>query len=541
MTTTRRFTILASIFAAACGGPSAVTTAPAPVSAPSTAPTVPTTSVSEAPLNWHLLDGADRVPGISLLRAERELLAGKQPKRTVIVAVLDGGVDTAHAALKSRMWTNPRETAGNGMDDDGNGYVDDVFGWNLIGGKDGSVNHDTFEVTRLASMCSRPMGRDSLPAIYKNRCGDIEAEFNKKKGEASGVMDQIRQIEAVQSQIIPILKRATRSDSLTKANVGALSATNDTLRQAKGIYLQLLEAGLTEEEVKSAKKAYEGQIQYGYNLNYDPRPTVGDDYPGTRVTKYGNRDVTGPDATHGTHVAGIIGSLRDGGGTGIASSVRIMGVRTVPDGDERDKDVAFAIRYAVDQGANVINMSFGKPWSPYKDLVDAAIKYADSKGVLMVHGAGNDGKDLANEKSYPTPVYADGGRAANWIEVGATSWKGGDSLVAGFSNYGKAQVDVFAPGVDIYSTIPGGSYKKESGTSMASPVVAGLAALLMSYYPTLTPAQVKRIIMESSTKIPEMMVARPGGGGRVRFGDLSITGGIVNAWSAIRMAEQMAK
>ena len=534
---TKHFAILASALAVACGSPATtVTTTPAP--APAAAPTIPTTSLSEAPLNWHLLDGADRVPGISLLRAERELLAGKQPSRTVIVAVLDGGVDTAHAALRSRMWVNPRETAGNGRDDDNNGYVDDIWGWNLIGGKDGSVNHDTFEVTRLAAMCGRPSGRDSLPAMYKSRCGEIEAEFNKKRSEASGIMDQIRQIESVLSQIVPILKRATRSDSLTKANVTAIAATNDTVRQARGIFLQLLDNGLTEDEVKSAKEAYEGQVQYGYNPGYDPRPIVGDDYPGTRVAKYGNRDVTGPDATHGSHVAGIIGSTRDGGGTGIASSVKIMGVRTVPDGDERDKDVAFAIRYAVDQGANIINMSFGKPWSPYKDQVDAAIKYADSKGVLMVHGAGNDGKDLANEKSYPTPVYSDGGRATNWIEVGATSWKGGDSLVANFSNYGKAQVDVFAPGVDIYSTIPGGKYKKESGTSMASPVVAGVAALLMSYYPNLTAADVKRIIMESSTKIPETMVARPGSaGGRVRFGDLSITGGIVNAWSAIRMAE----
>jgi subtilisin family serine protease len=220
-----------------------------------------------------------------------------------------------------------------------------------------------------------------------------------------------------------------------------------------------------------------------------------------------------------------------------------MGIRTVPDGDERDKDIAFAIRYAVDQGANVINMSFGKAYSPYKSVVDAAVKYADSKGVLMVHGSGNDGKDLASTESFPSPVYKDGtGRAVNWIEVGASSWKSNDSLVANFSNYGKAQVDVFAPGVDIYSTLPGGGYKKNSGTSMASPVVAGLAALIMSYYPTLTAADVKRVILESATRMGDKVVLRPGdAGGSVRFGDLSVTGGIVNAYTALRMAEDLSR
>jgi subtilisin family serine protease len=215
-----------------------------------------------------------------------------------------------------------------------------------------------------------------------------------------------------------------------------------------------------------------------------------------------------------------------------------MSVRTVPDGDERDKDVANAIRYAADNGANIINMSFGKAYSPYKSLVDDAVRYADSKGVLMVHAAGNEGEDMAKAASFPTPEYLTGGRAANWIEVGASSWKSRDSLVASFSNYGKTRVDVFAPGEDIYSTVPGGGYKKESGTSMASPVVAGVAALLMSYFPNLTASDVKRIIMQSSTKLGDQMVAKPGeGGGIVKFGELSITGGIVNVFAAVKMAE----
>jgi subtilisin family serine protease len=226
---------------------------------------------------------------------------------------------------------------------------------------------------------------------------------------------------------------------------------------------------------------------------------------------------------------------------GIAPAERVMAVRAVPDGDERDKDVANAIRYAVDHGANIISMSFGKPYSPQKAAVDEAVKYADAHGVLMVHAAGNDGEDLATNRNFPTRDYLDGGQARNWIEVGASSWKGADSLAAFFSNYGKEQVDVFAPGVDILSTVPGG-YKRESGTSMAAPVVSGLAALIMSYYPSFTAAQVKQIILQSATPHTTQQVMRPGSetGEEVPFGSLSATGGIVNAYAAMRMAERVA-
>ncbi|MEX2154965.1 MAG: S8 family peptidase [Gemmatimonadaceae bacterium] len=535
MTFRLAFPMLTALAIAACAPARAPTTTPAP--APLPTPRVP---LAEAPLNWHLLDPSDGVPGISLLRAERELLAGKQPKRTIIVAVIDGGVDTAHADLRARLWANPRETPGNGRDDDGNGHIDDTRGWNLIGGRDGrNVHHDTFELTRLAAQCADAARRNAMPAEYRGRCPELQAEFARKRNEATQTHAQVLQIDAVLTQITPYLRRATGKDTLTRGNVALIQTSNDTIRQAQQIFLQFWAAGLTPDEIANAKKAYSSRVEYGYNLSYEPRPIVGDDYPDTLVKRYGNHDVTGPDAIHGTHVAGIIGALRDNvGATGVAQSVLIMALRAVPDGDERDKDVALAIRYAVDQGANIINMSFGKAYSPYKAQVDAAIKYADAKGVLMVHGAGNDGQDIDTKPSFPKPTYSDGERAVNWIEVGAASWKSGDSLVANFSNYGKAGVDVFAPGVDIYSTVTNGGYKKESGTSMASPVVAGLAALIMSYYPSLNAADVKRIILESATTMADAMVARPGDGAKVRFGDLSATGGIVNAYYALRLAEQ---
>ncbi len=524
-------------------------TEPAPAPAPAPAPT-PTPAphepvVREAPDNWHLLDAAtDGFEGISLLRAERELLAGRTPARTVVVAVIDNGVDTAHAKLRPQLWKNPRETPGNDRDDDNNGYADDVYGWNLIGGPDGrNVSQDTYEVTRLVAQCGRPAGRDSLRADLRERCGQFAAELQEKRTNAEQTLQNINQIEALLAQVVPYLKRVMRTDTLTAANVQALQATNDTVRQARGIYLQIASMGIDDEELADAKKAYQSQLQYGYNTSFDPRAIVGDRYPDPSVRRYGNEDVTGPEPLHGTHVAGIIGALDSLGVKGIARNVRIMALRAVPDGDERDKDIANAIRYAADNGAHIINMSFGKAHSPFKAEVDAAVKYADSKGVLMIHAAGNEGADMAATTSFPTPAYIDGsGRARNWIEVGATSWRGRDSLVAGFSNWGKGVVDIFAPGDDIKSTAPGGAYKKESGTSMASPVVAGVAALVMSYYPTLTAADVKNIILESATKLPDRQVVRPGEGGQtVPFSELSATGGIVNAFNALKRAEEVAR
>ena len=322
----------------------------------------------------------------------------------------------------------------------------------------------------------------------------------------------------------------------------ALQPGSGEVRRARELFLQMAAQDITPKVLADAGEAYEAYLRYGYNTDFDPRDIVGDDYADVGERVYGNPDVTGPDAEHGTHVAGIIAAVRGNGEgvDGIAPAVRIMAVRAVPNGDERDKDVANAIRYAVDNGAHVINMSFGKGFSPRKDAVHEAVRYADSKGVLLVHAAGNDGEDLAKKPNFPTARFDSTSRAENWITVGASSWKGLDSLAAPFSNYGAEQVDVFAPGVDILSTMPEGAYDRNSGTSMAAPVVSGLAALLMAYYPSLDAADVKRIIKESATTYRTRQVARPGGG-TAPFGTLSVTGGVVNAVAAVRMAEEMTR
>jgi subtilisin family serine protease len=537
------FLIAAAAALSACGPRQFPEIEPVPAPAPSPAP-APTPR--EAPDNWHLLDPqTDGYVGISLLKAERELLAGRTPARTVIVAVIDNGVDTSHSKLRPQLWSNSDEVPGNRRDDDNNGYADDLRGWGLIGGADGrNVHEDTYEVTRLAAQCGRPAGRDSLRADLRARCPEIEAHFDRKRAEAQQILQNVTQIEGILEQIVPYLERQLGTDSLTVARVEAFRPTNDTATQARGLYLQIASMGIDDAEIQEARKAYESQVRFGYNKSFEPRGIVGDNYPDTSVKRYGNPDVAGPEPLHGTHVAGIIAALDSAGVRGIARNVRIMALRAVPDGDERDKDIANAIRYAVDNGANVINMSFGKAYSPYKSYVDDAVKYADSKGVLLVHAAGNESANVDSISSFPTPVYLDrSGRARNWIEVGATSWHGGDSLVATFSNWGKGVVDIFAPGDDIKSTAPGGAYKKESGTSMAAPVVAGVAALVMSYYPTLSAADVKRIVLESAHKLADTRVIRPGEGSDVAvpFGELSATGGVVNAYNALKRAEEISR
>lgn len=548
---------LGALALAACAPRTPASTTPAPErraeSAPRRAPAAAaaaSTTPREAPRAWQLLDWEhDSVVGIGSQRAMRELLAGRQPQRTVLVAVIDGGIDTAHVALRPNLWKNPKEVAGNGKDDDGNGYVDDVYGWNFIGGADGrDVRYDTHEVTRLYARC-RLANPDSVPAELRARCPQIGQDYDRRRGEAERTLLNVKAADAAMTKATGVLAKALGGDSaVTAARVRALQPASGEVRQARALFLDMDSQGITPQVIADALEAYESQIRYGFNTDYDSRGIVGDDYADVNQRVYGNADVMGPDAEHGTHVAGIIGAVPNDSMAGIASAVKIMMVRTVPDGDERDKDVANAIRYAVDNGAQIVNMSFGKPYSPEKPAVDAAVRYAQEKGVLLVHAAGNDGQDLAKNQSFPTPIYGGGGRAPNWIEVGASSWRGLDSLAAPFSNYGRDEVDVFAPGVDILSTVPGGKYERNSGTSMAAPVVSGLAALLMSYYPTLTAADVKRIIVSSATSYADQMVVLPEDGSRrgppagpVRFGDLSASGGVVNAMAAVRMAQEMTR
>jgi len=505
---------------------------------------------NEAPQDWyHLARAERRIPGLATQKAYDTLLPNRAPQDTVVVAIIDSGVDIEHEDLSAEVWTNADEVPGNNEDDDGNGYVDDAHGWNFIGGPDGeNVNQDTYELTRIyADLRARFQGVDSSAVAAEERAAyqryqTIRAEFRDEKQQAQQRLRNVRKTRDAVDMASTMLRKHLSTDTLTQAKVESVSGSTRQVQRSRDVLMRLYRQGLSPSDVQEYYDALKRRVDYNYDPDFTPRSIVDDDYSDKAERIYGNSDVTGPDAGHGTHVAGIVGATRtnDLGIRGVARGVRIMSVRAVPNGDERDKDVANAIRYAVDNGADVINMSFGKAYSPHKDVVDAAVRYADSSGVLMVHAAGNDGADVDSVSSFPTRYYESGGRADLWIEVGASSWKADSTLAAPFSNYGDETVDVFAPGDAIYSTTPNNAYERNSGTSMAAPMVSGLAALLMAHYPDLTAAQVREIVLDTAPRFRDVMVSKPGSSTRVRFGTLSRTGAVVSAFEALQRAESIA-
>lgn len=510
-------------------------------------------TLTVAPENWfHLHPEVTGVAGISTQLAYEELLKGKNPKKEVVVAVIDSGVDIEHEDLDDKLWVNEDEIAGNGVDDDKNGYVDDVHGWNFIGGPDGkNVDNDTYELTRLyRSLSEKYKGKTAAEvadkeefAFYQEIKQTFEDKVNGIKEQAAGFLGFYARYKDAQKQIA-----ASLGEDFTEEELKAFKPEKDALKEAKAILEFAALNGLTEDRIEEGNKYFTNMLEYSYNPEFDPRSIVGDNYNDLNERYYGNNDVEGPDATHGTHVAGIIAAERNNslGIDGIAAPVKIMAIRAVPNGDERDKDVANAIYYAVDNGADIINMSFGKAYSPQKEIVDAAVKYAEEKGVLLVHAAGNDGKNIDEERNFPTKRFLNSkDKADNWLEIGASSWGAGTKFVADFSNYGRKTVDVFAPGVDIYSTVPDNGYESLSGTSMAAPVTSGVAALIMAYYPELSAEEVRKVILKSATNYRRDKVNLPGAepdsaNSVIRFKKLSESGRVVNVYEALELAEKKA-
>lgn len=515
---------------------------------------------NEVPKGWHLLDLNDNgYYGISLDKAYQFVKSKNLKSTPVIVAVIDSGVDTTHEDLKSVLWKNPKEIPGNGIDDDKNGYVDDVYGWNFLGGKDGrNVEQDSYEAARVYHKYKNKWAGKTIDVSTLSK--EERANYEMWKRSESEVTGGEEKMDAVE---ILFIKRSyamlISSDSLMQKAIGkskytgkeldafeptesaakkaklsllnlfqandALDASNDELIEGLGEYIKS-----EESKLDAAEKA---PIPYRDEI-------VKDNYDDFNDKFYGNNNVmvSNKAALHGTHVSGIIAAARNNGVgmDGVADNVKIMMLRAVPDGDEHDKDIALAIRYAADNGAKVINMSFGKGFSPEKKWIDDAVKYANSKGVLLVHAAGNEAKNLDMSYNFPTEVFLDSTKAPNWITVGASGDPKAGGLTASFSNYGKKEVDVFAPGVKIYATVPGGNtYQNLQGTSMASPVVAGLAAFILEYFPNLSPEQVKSVI-EKSVQKPTIKAPKPGTGENVDFSELSVTGGVINAYEAIKLA-----
>ncbi|WP_276379052.1 S8 family peptidase [Flavobacterium sp. H4147] len=508
--------------------------------------TAPAAVVKKAPLSenelkrWSHLDLIkDSIPGMSVDRAYAELLQGKKSQK-VIVGIVDSGVDIEHEDLKGKIWTNPKEIPGNGIDDDKNGFIDDVHGWNFLG----DAVHENLEMTRIVKKA------DDGSAEYK----EALAQYTAKYEEALQGKERVDFLLNAHKTV----KTALNKEKYTLEDLNSITSTDENVVNSKKIMTQILtNTGPTfdpEAEFEEYRKYVYDQLNYNLNKEYDGRKVVGDNPEDIKNNHYGNNIVFGPDkeeALHGTHVAGIIAQIRGNnlGGDGVAENVEILTVRAVPDGDEYDKDIALAIRYAVDNGAKVINGSFGKSFSPHKQWVYDAIKYAAKKDVLIVHAAGNDGYNIDETKNINYPNDSEDNVkefADNVITIGAINKEYGENVVAGFSNFGKINVDVFAPGEEIYATVPNNKYKYLQGTSMASPNAAGVAVLIRSYYPKLKAAQVKKILMDSGVALPSMVVLGENPNPQekpvaVSSAESSKTAKMVNAYNALLMAEKMSK
>jgi cell wall-associated protease len=507
------------------------------------------------PNGWHMMDKATNgFYGVSADKAYTLLKSKKLKSKTVIVAVIDSGIDTLHEDLKPVLWTNPKEIPGNGIDDDKNGYTDDVHGWNFLGGKDGrNVKEDSYEAARVYhKFKTKYQGKEKEDVDQKDAAEFVMWKKAQEKitGEGENSMDIVllRRLLKNTQKSDSILKIALAKEVFTGTELDSFVAVQPADRTAKNALLGLMKANnqldATNKEFMEGFSEYiAGEDKKEESKNTPPKnyrqEIVGDDETNLNDRNYGNNDIMASTPMHGTHCSGIIAAAHNNGKgmDGIADNVRIMMVRAVPDGDEHDKDIANAIRYAVDNGAQIISMSFGKDFSPEKQWVDDAFRYAESKNVLLVHAAGNDAKNVDNEDNFPSPVYVNGkGRANNVITVGASGDPKNGGLTASFSNYGKKEVDIFAPGVRIYSTLPGGNtYGNLQGTSMACPLVAGIAALTLQYYPTLSAKQLKYVIEKSAT-VPDYKVKQPGTDDMVNLADISKTGGLVNAYEAIKLA-----
>lgn len=496
----------------------------------------------------------DTIPGMSVDRAYNELIKDRKGKK-VIVAVIDSGMDIEHEDLKEVIWVNKKEVAGNGIDDDKNGYIDDVHGWNFLG----DIVEEAMESTRILKKL-KPKYENADPTaivdmeeykLYQDAKKDYEKELNEAQ-------TSVTYFEQILERILPFhesLTKAFGTEDYTKEQLDSYKSDDEAEQmQAKmlGVMMERSGSSVVEiiEGIQEGKEYYQGRLDSHFNLEEDFRSVLGDDLYNLEDAYYGNNQVSGPDpkkadAKHGTHVGGIIGATRNNGigMNGVADNVELMVLRAVPDGDEYDKDIALAIRYAVDNGASIINTSFGKYFATHPEWVWDAIQYASDNDVLIVNAAGNDAYDLDTIQVYPNDIIIEEDRIVGetFLTVGALNYVYGEDLIASFSNYGKTHVDVFAPGVQIYATTPLDEYEFLQGTSMASPNVAGVAAVIRSHFPKLSAKQVKQIIMDSGLQ-PEIDVILGGDEtNKAAFKEISKSGKMVNLYNALIMAERFKK
>ena len=527
--------ITGSLFLVGCGATSLVST---PVENIDTVP-LKIADLSDAQKkNWGHADlVSDTIPGMSVDKAYSELIGNKRGQ-TVIVAVLDAGMDLNHEDLDDVLWTNKEEKPGNGKDDDNNGYVDDIHGYNFLG----EAYNEQLEYVRMLRLGVGDAAERAKAQI----------KLDKEYPKALQNKQQYEQILQAVTNADKEVKAALGKDSYTKKELLAMKPTTEKMQQNVAILTQMYQyADSIDEvidEVTEGVTYFTEQANYNLNKDFDGRSIVGDNPYDFNDRNYGNGNPQSrvEDESHGTHVAGIIAAERNNGKgvNGVAKNVELMSIRAVPNGDEYDKDIALGIRYAVDNGAKIINCSFGKSFSPNAEWVYDAIKYAASKDVLIVHAAGNDGANLDDSANPNFPndhKYTGSEISDNVITVGALAPAYGSKMVASFSNYGNTNVDVFAPGDDVYSTMPNNKYDFQGGTSMAAPAVAGVAALIRSYYPSLSASQVKNVLMQSGLSSKASVIIAGDPSNSKSFSEVSKSGKMVNAYNALLLAENVSK
>lgn len=486
--------------------------------------------------HWHQLSyEADGVYGTGMRALKSGLKAA--PNKKMVVAIIDSGFDLEHSDLEGAWWTNPGEIAGNGVDDDQNGYVDDVHGWNfLVDDAGNDFEMENLECTRVL----RAMSADNAAELYPWLTTDLQDKAVNVFNESVAEFQEMDPLAGYFVAMDSVAQATLGKSDYTLSEVANMTTTTEQAANIASVAASLNEAQLTVADLREIHKEVRTSALYHLNVKFQTRQN-----PAPQTAPYGNHNLEGNHADHGTHVAGIVAANSQNGigAEGLAhGEAVIMALRAVPNGDEHDGDVAAAIRYAVNNGANIINMSFGKGLSPYKSVVDDALRFAAENNVLVVHGAGNEGQNLEESDNFPTAVLSDGNRLVNYLEVGASSASTGKDLTASFSNYGKLSVHLFAPGVDIYSCVPQSQYKKFSGTSMASPVVAGVAAVVWAYHPTLSAEQVANVLCQSVKALPKKKVLLPGGEKgkeKIKFKELSQFAGIVNAEAAFSAASAL--
>jgi len=513
----------------------------------------------------HQFSGINTKTSTSLQKLYEEK-AVERTSSSIIVAVLDTQIDINHEDLKSQIWVNEKEIPENNIDDDENGYVDDIFGWNFVGKpKGGYFRYWNFECVRIIKKWDNYfkdknyVHDDSVEYFNEYKRAKIlyEAENKFYKNWLKSLVYNVKNRPKVEDTLRYFFPKEDYSisqlDSLYnkyKINDKRYKQRRDDDDQDLGALIDYMRVSMETgdrkfEDLIEHKNQKDSILNRNFNIEINDRLLIGDN-PDVLDKGYGNNKLNNNifQLNHSTEVSSIIAGQRNNiGVNGFHNNIKIMPLCISVSGDEYDKDIAMAIYYAVDNGAKVINMSFGKEFSLNQKWVTDAFKYAEENNVLLVHCSGNNNFNVDINRYYPNDYdyFSKKELVGNFINVGSISKRTDSSMVSPFSNFGKENVDIFAPGEEIYVAKPNNQYGYDSGTSLAGPMVSGTAALIWLYYPKLTVHQMKSIILDSGVAIDKKVIKPGTKNEMVPFSELSKTGKILNTYNAFLLAKKVSR